>query len=287
MIIGGMGMLTSFPVRGGPGWGITRLADEIQSNLHPFVATRSEIARSPEEARPPNTPEIGSANWPSNGAQLQTDPAASASYPSDPSADIPWQQPFSGVGDIQAAFNDARAAENGMIGAVIQPMTLPSQSLWNAMDDGERALWLINQERSGRGLAPFHGVESNVTAVAQAWAEWLLAHNAFDHNADGSSPYLRMDANPVIAACRDPLQVSENLFFVGTTYSQGNALPIEYAVYTWMYDDKKYGWGHRHALLWTPLNENSGPGDREGLIGIGHARGGYVNPFDGNFYPIT
>ncbi len=79
--------------------------------------------------------------------------------------------------------------------------------------------------------------------------------------------------------------MSENLYFIGTTVSGGNPLPIEQAVYTWMYDDKAHGWGHRHAILWTPYNENSGTPGREGFLGIGHARGSYTSPFNGVTYP--
>ena len=54
-------------------------------------------------------------------------------------------------------------------------------------------------------------------------------------------------------------------------------MPLERAIYGWLYDDStaSLAWGHRHAILWTPYVENSGPGDREGFLGIGHAHGSY------------
>ena len=41
----------------------------------------------------------------------------------------------------------------------------------------------------------------------------------------------------------------------------------------WMYDDSGSGWGHRHAILYYPYNENGGSPDSEGFLGIGHAHG--------------
>jgi hypothetical protein len=47
----------------------------------------------------------------------------------------------------------------------------------------------------------------------------------------------------------------------------------------WMYRDFDAGWGHRHALLWYPYNDNSGPAGMEGFMGIGRATGG---PYQGS-----
>jgi hypothetical protein len=49
----------------------------------------------------------------------------------------------------------------------------------------------------------------------------------------------------------------------------------------WMYEDGSCcGWGHRHAILWYPYDDNSGPAGREGFLGIGRAHGGpYQGPF--------
>ena len=82
-----------------------------------------------------------------------------------------------------------------------------------------RALWLINEERTARNLPPLHGIEENVTAVAQAYAEWLLANNKFGHTADGRTPKQRLYANATINACHDELGVDENLC-VGRDHEQ-------------------------------------------------------------------
>jgi uncharacterized protein YkwD len=203
----------------------------------------------------------------------------SGAYPPDPPYDLPWDLNASAltVDDVRAVFNRARAAENTALGTFLGEINLPGNAVWSTMDDGARALWLINEERTARNLPPLHGIEQNVTAVAQTYAEWLLANDKFGHNADGRTPKQRLYANSAINACHDELSVDENLWWAGTTSRDGIAMPLERAIYGWLYDDSKasIAWGHRHAILWTPYIENSGPGDREGFLGIGHAHGNY------------
>lgn len=202
-------------------------------------------------------------------------PVTDQDYPADPKRDITWSAGYDGLADVISAFNAARAQENGQLSTFVKPMNPPSPATYAAMSGPERALWLINEERTARGLAPLHGLESNVQAVAQGYAQWLLDNNKWGHEADGRTPWERLDADPDIAACRDFLGVAENLFWKGTTDPRGIPLVIEQAIYWWMYIDSGSNWGHRHAILWTPYTENSGPTDREGFLGIGHARGGY------------
>jgi hypothetical protein len=201
-------------------------------------------------------------------------------YPTDPSADISWSGGTSGVADIQSAFNAARAAENAQLGTALPMLTLPNQSTWNAMTDSDKALWLINRERSDRGVMPLHGVEANVQSVAQNYADYLIDHNAWGHSANGQSPWQRLDSNPAIGACHDSLSVAENIA-VFVTSGSSISLPVERSVFMWMYDDGDCcSWGHRHAILWYPYNDNSGTAGMEGFFGIGRSNGGpYQGPF--------
>lgn len=202
------------------------------------------------------------------------------SYPPDPTSDIPWSAGTAGVADIQAAFNTARAAENRQLGTSIPMLTLPGQTTWSAMSDSDKALWLINRERIDRGVTPLHGLENNVGGVAQYYADYLLDNNTWGHTADGRDPWRRLSDNPTIGACQDFLSVAENLA-VFVTSGSSIALPIERSIYMWMYDDGDCcNWGHRHAILWYPYNDNSGPSGREGFLGIGRANGG---PYRGSF----
>jgi uncharacterized protein YkwD len=202
-----------------------------------------------------------------------------SSYPTDPTADIPWSCGFSGRDSIACAFNNARTTENTQLGTTLPALTLPIQAEWDAMGEAEKALWLINQERSDRGIDPLEQIEANVTAVAQTYADFLLENDAWGHSEDGRSPWDRLHDNPDIGACYDFLSVAENLAVFGSTGII--ELPVERSVYMWMYDDAGSNWGHRHALLWYPYNDNSGLPEMEGFLGIGRASGGpYQGPFD-------
>lgn len=206
-------------------------------------------------------------------------PQSPYDYPSDPTADTEWPDDTYDFADIQGVFNNARTQENAQLGLSLPMLTLPDQATWNAMSDNQKALWLINQEREARGLDPLHGVEANVTSVAQYYADYLLDHDAFSHEADGRTPWERLYDNPAIGACHDSLNVAENLA-VFVTSGSSIPLPIERSVYAWMYEDSGSAWGHRHAILWYPYNDNGGATGMEGFLGIGRANGGpYQGPF--------
>jgi hypothetical protein len=134
---------------------------------------------------------------------------------------------------------------------------------------GEKALWLINRERLDRSVHALLGLETNVTSVAQYYADYLMANNAFGHYEDGLSPWERLNTNPAINACHDYLPIAENLQVLWG----GWTLQIERTIYSWMYDDSGSGWGHRHAVLWYPYNDNSVPTGVEGFLGMGHSTG--------------
>lgn len=212
--------------------------------------------------------------WQASPAQ-----ALPSDYPSDPTSDIDWNAGYGGVTDLQTAFNNARTQENAQLGLSLPMLTLPDQSAWDLLSNGEKALWLINRERTDRGMLPLHGVESNVTGVAQYYADYLLDNDVWGHYEDGNDPWERLNTNPEINACHDTLYVSENLSVLVASYSP-IPLPVERSVYMWMYEDAGSSWGHRHAILWYPYNDNSGPTGKEGFLGIGRASGGpYQGPF--------
>lgn len=207
-----------------------------------------------------------------------------ASYPSDPTADIHWSAGYNGVADIQTAFNNARATENAQLGRSIPMLNLPTQATWNQMSDGDKALWLINRERLDRGVLPLDGLEANVSSVAQTYADYLLDNNTWGHDADGYSPWERLENNPAIGACHDFLSISENLA-VFVTSGSSIALPVEQAIFNWMYEDGGCcGWGHRHTILWNSYTDNSGAAGKEGFLGFGRANGGpYKGPFSSSW----
>ena len=253
MYIGFAFLLAFLPASGVSGDGITRTGQATA-----LAMEKTMLASSPEQAA------------------LQI----TSSLSPDPSTDTAWSAGTAGVADIQTAFNNARTRENSQLGTVIPMLTLPAQTTWNNMTTGEKALWLINRERIDRGIRPLDGLESNVGAVAQGYADYLLGNNAWGHSADGRDPWQRLSARQAIAACHDFLPIGENLA-VFVTSGSSIALPLERSIYMWMYDDGDCcGWGHRHAVLWDPYNNNSGASGSEGFLGIGRASGG---PYQGGF----
>ena len=206
-----------------------------------------------------------------NPPQHETDIDAQ-SYPPDPTSDITWAGGTNGVADIQYAFNYARNQENSQLGISLPAMVLPTQTIWDGMTDNEKSLWLINQERVVRGVAPLENIEDNVISVAQYYADYLFDNDKWGHYEDGNSPWERLENNPAIGACHDFLGVSENIAAFMTSGSS-IALPIERSIFTWLYKDAGSSWGHRHAILWYPYNDNSGLSGHEGFLGIGRANG--------------
>ena len=201
------------------------------------------------------------------------------STPPNLTTDISWSPAnFNTVADIQAAFNNARAGETTQLpGQPYYPfptMTLPAQGTWDGMSNSQKALWLINDERAARSVLPLEGVDINVIAVAQAHANYLLANNLFDHTGSGgTTPWQRLAAHPAINGHQDFLSVSENLY-AEVTSGSSIAMPVEKAVYGWIYADASSAWGHRVACLFGPFTNNFGPAGSEGLMGIGRASGG-------------
>lgn len=249
-----------------------------RKHLTPLFAILLLISLAAGAISPGNDLSAGRASL--AAAPRASDPAKALSYPPDPPGpDIPWTAGFSGVSDIQAAFNHARSVENTRLGTSIPMLTLPGQATWDSLSDGEKALWLINRERIDRGVAPLQGLESNVTSVAQYYADYLLDNNAWGHSADGRSPWERLEDNTAIGMCHDFLPIAENLA-VFVTSGTSIPLPIEQAIYMWNYEDSGSSWGHRHAILWYPYTDNSGTPGSEGFLGIGRADGG---PYKGSF----
>jgi lipopolysaccharide export system protein LptA len=161
------------------------------------------------------------------------------------------------------------------------------------MSDDAKALFLINAERTARnnmqpgvlGL-PYAGVERHVDEVARDYAQLLhdlskTGHYQPSNNPDVDNPSKRLD-NGVGASCREFLSRSENLAYFSAYSSQpigasSVPLPLERAIYAWIYDDSTSQWGHREAVLlqdttltnnpWGYHN-NNGSAAHEGFLGF-------------------
>jgi len=201
-------------------------------------------------------------------------------YPDDPTADIDWSGGTATVSDLESAFNNARVQENNQLGISIPMITFPNQETWDNLNDNDKMLWLINEERTARGVLPLQFYESNVTSVANYYANYLVDNDAWGHEEDGNTPWERLETNQDINDCHDFLGVAENLAVFVSSSNNFQSI-IARSVYNWMYDDGDCcSWGHRHAIVWDEYNNNSGSNSNEGFVGVGHAYGtNYTGPF--------
>ncbi len=192
-----------------------------------------------------------------------------------PSSNIKWSSSGDSVKDIEDAFNYARAKDS----TISKLLVMPSQSVWDSMDNQEKALYLLNKERYDRGIKPFEGIDQNVIDVAQAYAELLYTKGKFGHNEDGS-PWERLDKVDLIKNNKDFFKYAENLYTSAST-GEYTKNPIAKAIYAWIYDDAGSAWGHRKFALANGLNDNSGDVGAEGLIGFGIKTGDEYAYYEG------
>ena len=184
-----------------------------------------------------------------------------------PNDNIVYSEQGESVKDIEKAFNNARSKDS----SISKLLVMPSQDKWDSMTIQEKALFLLNSERYGRGVKPFEGINPDVVNVAQNYAELLYTKGKFGHNEDGT-PWERLDRVSAIKENKDFLGFAENLYVEGAS-NEFTQNPIVKAIYNWIYKDKDSSWGHRKFCLAHGLKDNSGESGREGLIGFGLKQG--------------
>ena len=192
---------------------------------------------------------------------------------------------------IEANFNAARRWEEtdrGLTANCLGNMTAPPGG-WNSLSQEEIIFYIHNQERTARNLLPLHGVETNLSMVAQAHSDWQIVNDVFSHTGDpafgtsdtykicplpgnmvnGSVLSQRINAKANLSGCWT--SISENIYvqvsFVNVFSNFGAR-----AMYAFLYRDGGSAWGHRHAIL-QAFVDNNGPTGNEGFIGIGIATG--------------
>ncbi|MBL7977540.1 MAG: T9SS type A sorting domain-containing protein [Bacteroidetes Order II. Incertae sedis bacterium] len=230
-----------------------------------------------------------------------------AQSPPDLIDDITWSAGTSTVTDISNAFNAGRRGEETQLGLtsnILGNLTMPSQSVWDAMSFNEKGFFLVNAERTARanvnygGMAvkglPLEGINDELTNTAQSYADYLISVNQFAHNATpahplGLDPFTRVE-NTIPANCREFIAYSENLAAFWSSGSS-NPMPIERAIFGWIYEDKGSAWGHRRLVLiqdyqlggsagdTTGFDNNYGTSSSEGFLGFAVANHAAYNPF--------
>jgi hypothetical protein len=221
-----------------------------------------------------------------------------ADSPPNLNADIDWNAGYGGVAEVESAFNYGRRQEEVQLGlnrGALGNLDLPSQAVWNTFGDDAKALLILNAERTARagifpgvvGL-PFTNIQSDVDSLAQYYANYLISQNTTGHDADGRTPFQRIDDDPSLGPCHEFLNRAENLAYFLTSNSS-TPLYVERAIYMWIYDDANSAWGHREAALLQDkdlatrnptygFSNNVGSLADEGFVGIGVAHSPYYNP---------
>ncbi len=195
----------------------------------------------------------------------------------DLNSDIDWSAGYSSVSDIVTSFQYGRTQENIQLSTTIsETLIMPTQAIWDAKSESQKALYLINAERVARALLPLESEISNIETISQAYATYLLDNDVFGHSENGSVSD-RLNADPAISGCNE-IGGAENLAAFVTSGSS-ISLPVERAVYSWIYDDASSSWGHRQ-LCFATFTNNFGESSNEGFMGIGLATGG---PWQGPF----
>ncbi len=180
---------------------------------------------------------------------------------------------------VQTAFNNARAAENAQLGTSIPTnLVMPPQSAWDSLSYAEQALFLFNAERVARGLLPFQGTDTNLIAVAQAYADTMASLQMLSHSANGTTYQSRVDANPALSGKYQ--WISELL--AESMPASSKFIPT--AVYLYLYQDSVISWIHRNIVLYNALQNDYGSAGSEGLIGVGGANSASASYFDFVFF---
>jgi len=170
------------------------------------------------------------------------------------------------LSEVEALFTKARQSE-GMI-----PLHLPTQARWSKMDDAHKMLYLINDERSARGLHPLKDVSRRINQISQAYAAELLQYGRLTHRLNGKNSWMRLQNDSKMASCMHRIDFAENLALFGSKRGY-QKFYIERAVFTWMYDDAKHDWRHRKMLLYDGFSKTDSTTSTNARIGVGVSYG--------------
>jgi len=241
-------------------------------------------------------------------AALTACAVAPASAVADPAAAVKWEPVSDGwnskdIATLEAAFSAGRNGDASVPADKKAFKVGMDQTKWDAMDEQERALHVLNLERTDRGLDPISAVVAPVKAIAQDYAEFLQA-KATPDGAEGLKSTAdqaawtsagkptstcctyeeRLSAQSSVINARDSgFKYGEALAWTSVTSADKLTDAFTWAIYNWIYDDATASWGHR-KFMFAVYDEISGNGHggkakAEGIVGFGKkfgARGAYI-----------
>lgn len=169
--------------------------------------------------------------------------------------------------EVVTLFNKARAKEK------LAPLKLPTQN-WNQKNDAQKMFYLINEERTVRGISPLRGISNTLMSISQKYANSIISNAKVAHRSQGGNSWSRITSHPKIGACYDRIDYAENLSWFKSNKGY-QPFYIERSVFSWMYHDDAHHWRHRYMLLYNDFS--FGSRTNEGLIGVGVASGSFGN----------
>ena len=200
---------------------------------------------------------------------------------------------------IAENFNAGRRYEEtnqGLAAGSLGNITLPSD--YPNLTLAQKALYIINAERTCRNgiqyssgkvvLLPFQGVETNLTEVSQAHANWLVAQNKFDHCGDPtfgtdcssiySSPTKRIQGRSEIKDGWERTEENIGIVLSSDPNSVVFSVANEKIIFDMIFRNAP-NWAHRLNFL-QAFVDNYGATAQEGFIGVGEKKAAGYNPFN-------
>uniref|UniRef100_UPI001891A36C Lcl domain-containing protein n=1 Tax=Pseudoalteromonas sp. PPB1 TaxID=2756136 RepID=UPI001891A36C len=205
-----------------------------------------------------------------------------------PEENIDWiGATYHRVEDIEVSFNNARRQDK----TVEAELHMPAQSVWDAWSAAEKVLYLINAERTARGIEAFYGVTAEFSEITQKFAQYSLENDLFSHyrTSDGATPHQRViehfpgwEEHSKYWGVREVLALSSKRFFSTADLSLDEQISAAamLAVYDFIYADKfpytGEAWGHRNAVLGTVDYPAGSLPQTRGLLGVGSIAGPFT-----------
>ena len=197
-------------------------------------------------------------------ATVTTETAFNDTYVQNNVSDIAWKEPSASAATsidwIAFAFNEARKEDP----SVKEALRMPQQAVWDSYSTSVKVLYLINSERSARGMRPLRGVAPELETSANNYAEELADSGEFSHNfGTYANPTTRLagwanvKAPPQTTAPDGSENTTYNTYYIeemisfesGSTINEHEAR----AIYRFMYEDKSPDLGgpyaHRKIIL--------------------------------------
>jgi len=176
-----------------------------------------------------------------------------------------WKIDKKNINQVIELFNKARSKEK------IRNITI-DETYYNQLNDEEKILYIINQERIDRGISGLRGISKNLSSISISYTTKLMSAVSIGHRAYNGNAWNRIYSDQKISTCHERIEYAENISWF-RSHKGYEPYYILRSVFSWMYDDAKQGWRHRDFLLYNDFTFNGE--ETEGLIGLGVGHGKY------------